>query len=247
MNILIIDDNEPIRSGLKKQLASLRPEVQVAEANTVKTGLQAIENNNPDILFLDVEMSDGTGMDLLMQLGEHQFQLIFVTAYNHYAVEAFRFSAIDFLLKPITMDELAPALEKAEKQMQHHQFQMQLKILNEHLMGLRQQEKKIVLKDQENVHFVKVGQIIRCESDGPYTHFFLEDGNELIISKNLKGYEKLLAGYGFFRSHHSHLINIHKIQKFCKTDGGYLIMEDQAMVPVSTRKKEALLRRLEEM
>ena len=247
MNILIVDDNEPIRKGLKNQLSKLRPDEVIFEANTVQSGLSAIEQHSPDLLFLDVEMPDGTGMDLLNQLVNYPFQVIFITAYNHYAIEAFRFSALDFLLKPITLEDLRPTLQKVEHFLKSQHIESQLRILNDHLKGLKQADKKIALKDQENINFVKVSTIIRCESDGPYTHFFLESGKKLVISKTLKEYEKLLTLYGFFRSHHSHLINTHKIQRFCKTDGGYLIMEDGTMVPVSTRKKEALLKRLEEL
>ncbi|MGB0523539.1 MAG: LytR/AlgR family response regulator transcription factor [Flammeovirgaceae bacterium] len=248
MIILIVDDNANMRSALKTQLAQLRVGYEhIYEAGNVASGLQAIQAYHPDLVFLDVEMPDGTGMDLLQQVTHHHFQLIFITAFDHYAIEGFKFSAIDFLLKPIQEDQLIAALEKVEAQAQSKHVQQQLAVLNAHLQGLRQGEKKLVLKDQENIYFVKIGDIIRCTSDGPYTHFYLENGEQLLISKTLKSYDKLLTDFGFFRSHHSHLINLYRIKKFNKTDGGYLVMEDGAIVPVSARKKEGLIQRIKQM
>ncbi len=248
MNILIIDDNQPVRTGLKIQLEAMNVATDIIhEANCVSEGLEAIGQLHPDLVFLDVEMPDGTGMDLMNQVGDHNFQLIFITAHNKYAIEAFKFSAIDFLLKPINQPDLEQALERTEIHLQNSVLQEQLKILNENLQGIRQLEKKIVLKDQENIYFVKLSQIIQCEADGPYTRFYLDDGQKIIISKTLKEYDKLLEGFGFFRSHHSHLVNLQKIKKFTKTDGGYLVMEDDSIISVSTRKKDALLQKIQNL
>lgn len=242
MKVLIIDNEAPILAGLRIQLETYCPEMTaLQEATGVATGLQAIENFQPDIVFLDVEMDDGTGFDLLKQLGSYNFQLIFITAHNKYAVDAFRFSAIDFLLKPIDTDDLLSSLEKAISNLKNKNLKEQIQVLNESLNAISLEHKKIVLKDKDSIYFIKVNDIIRCHAEGPYTEFFVTGGQRITISKNLKEYEEMLEPFGFIRAHHSHLINIRKIIRFDKTDGCNLIMENNDEVPVSQRKKEHLL------
>lgn len=242
MKVLIIDNEAPILAGLRIQLETYSPEMTaLQEATGVATGRQAIENFQPDIVFLDVEMDDGTGFDLLKQLGSYNFQLIFITAHNKYAVDAFRFSAIDFLLKPIDTDDLLSSLEKAISNLKNKNLKEQIQVLNESLNAISLEHKKIVLKDKDSIYFIKVNDIIRCHAEGPYTEFFVTGGQRITISKNLKEYEEMLEPFGFIRAHHSHLINIRKIIRFDKTDGCNLIMENNDEVPVSQRKKEHLL------
>jgi len=242
MKVLIIDNEAPILAGMRIQLETYCPEMTaLQEATGVATGLQAIENFQPDIVFLDVEMDDGTGFDLLKQLGSYNFQLIFITAHNKYAVDAFRFSAIDFLLKPIDTDDLLSSLEKAIANLKNINLKEQIQVLNESLNAISLEHKKIVLKDKDSIYFIKVNDIIRCHAEGPYTEFFVTGGQRITISKNLKEYEEMLEPFGFIRAHHSHLINIRKIIRFDKTDGCNLIMENNDEVPVSQRKKEHLL------
>ena len=211
------------------------------EASGVASGLNAIETYQPDIVFLDVEMDDGTGLDLLRKLGNYNFQLIFITAHNKYAVDAFKFSAIDFLLKPIDADDLMTSVGKALRQLKNRDLKEQILVLNESMNKISMEHKKIVLKDKDSIYFVKVNDIIRCHAEGPYTEFFITAGQRITISKNLKEYEEMLEPFGFIRAHHSHLINIRKITRFDKTDGCTLIMENNDEVPVSQRKKEHLL------
>lgn len=243
MKVLIIDNEAPIRAGLRMQLETYCPEIEtIEEATGVVTGLKAIDNFQPEIVFLDVEMDDGTGLDLLKQLGNNfHFQLIFITAHNKYAVDAFKFSAIDFLLKPIDTDDLIASVNKAISQYKNKDLQTQIQVLNESMNAISLEHKKIVLKDKDSIYFVKVNDIIRCHAEGPYTEFFITDGKKITISKNLKEYEEMLEPFGFIRAHHSHLINIRKITRFDKTDGCNLIMENNDEVPVSQRKKEHLL------
>lgn len=242
MKVLIIDNEAPIRAGLRMQLETYVPEMEdLQEATGVATGLIAIETYQPDIVFLDVEMDDGTGLDLLKKLGNYNFQLIFITAHNKYAVDAFKFSAIDFLLKPIDTDDLMTSVGKAVQQLKNRDLKEQIQVLNESMNKISMEHKKIVLKDKDSIYFVKVNDIIRCHAEGPYTEFFISGGQRIIISKNLKEYEEMLEPFGFIRAHHSHLINIRKITRFDKTDGCNLIMENNDEVPVSQRKKEHLL------
>lgn len=242
MKVLIIDNEAPIREGLRLQLETYFPEMQaLQEATGVATGYAAIENFQPDIVFLDVEMDDGTGLDLLKKLGNYDFQLIFITAHNKYAVDAFKFSAIDFLLKPIDADDLMTSLEKAVSNLENKNLKDQIQVLNDSMNTISLEQKKIVLKDKDSIYFIKVNDIIRCHAEGPYTEFYITNGKKIIISKNLKEYEEMLEPFGFVRAHHSHLINIRKIIRFDKTDGGNLIMENNDEVPVSQRKKEHLM------
>ncbi len=240
--MLIIDDNTSIREGLRIMLEAqgIEPST-IKEASNVQQGIAAIKQQQPDIVFLDVEMPDGTGFDLLKSLQPIDFQLIFITAHNHYAIKAFEFSAIDFLQKPIDEDELQRALGRARQALNRQDMEQQLKILSENLHNLHLQEKKIALRDQENIYFVKVQDIVQCQANGAYTLFHFDDQKTIIVSKTLKEYEEMLTPYLFFRAHHSHLINLNKIKQFNKLDS-CLVMLDGSKIAVSVRKKEELLK-----
>ena len=216
MKVLIIDNEAPIRAGLRLQLETFFPEMDaLQEATGVATGITAIESFQPDIVFLDVEMDDGTGIDLMKKIGSYNFQLIFITAHNKYAVDA--------------------------SNLKNKNLKEQIQVLNESMNAISLEQKKIVLKDKDSIYFVKVNEIIRCHAEGPYTEFYTTNGQKITISKNLKEYEEMLEPFGFIRAHHSHLINIRKIIRFDKTDGCNLIMENNDEVPVSQRKKEHLM------
>lgn len=245
MRAIIIDNESAIVTGLKKMLDLFCSEVSiVGVADGVSNGLELIANTQPDLVFLDVEMGDGTGMDLLKKVGARSFQVIFITAYDHYAIDAFRFSAVDFLLKPIDPEELMRAVKKVQDLHQKNQLQTQLEVLLANLSTTTQADKKIVLKDAESIHVLRIEEIIRCGAEGSYTRFSLSDGREILVSRNLKEYEKLLDSFGFFRAHHSHLVNLQHIRRFDKSDGGTIVMTDKSSLPVSSRRKEALLKHL---
>ena len=187
---LIIDNEEQIRNGLKMQLKALCPTVsEIKEASGVSEGLKAISEFNPDLVFLDVEMDDGTGIELINKLGSFNFQLIFITAHDKYAVNAFKLSAIDFLLKPIDAEDLIKAVAKAEENLKNKTMELQFQILQESLSSITVNEKKIVLKDSESIYFVKVSDIVHCKAEGPYTEFYLVPQQKITISKSLKEYE----------------------------------------------------------
>lgn len=242
MKVLIVDNDAKIREGLKEMLQKFSPSVKsIDEANSVSTGFASIQQLEPDLVYLDVEMDDGTGFDLIKRLGTYNFQLVFITAYNKYAVDAFRMSAIDFLQKPIDLEELLESVDKAKNSINNQSLQKQLQVLYESMGAMRTNEKKIVLKDNEAIHFVRVQDIIRCEADGAYTKFHIANSNPILISKSLKEYDDMLSSYGFIRCHHSHLVNTSKILKFDKTEGGSLILDNNDYIPVSQRKKDQVL------
>ncbi len=242
MRVLIIDNEEQIREGLKKQLKTYCLNVsEIGEADCVKIGSRAIAEFKPDLVFLDVEMDDGTGIELIKQLGPFNFQLVFITAHDKYAINAFKLSAIDFLLKPIDSEDLILAVNKAEKNLKNKTIEHQFQILQESLGSITVNEKKIVLKDNESIYFVKVSDIVHCKAEGPYTEFYLIPQQKIIISRSLKEYEELLEPFGFIRTHHSHLINIKRIVRFDKANGGMLILENKQEVPVSQRKRDQIM------
>ena len=171
--------------------------------------------------------------------------IIFITAHNQYAIEAFRFSAIDYLLKPVDPEALQLSVLRAEKNLQSKTLQQQVQVLLQQLTGLHQHDKKIVLKDIDNTYFIKVTDILYCEAEGTYTKFFITGNKSILVSKNLKEYESVLEPLGFVRTHHSFLVNPGKIRVFDKRDGGMLILEEGLSVPVSQRKKEYVMQLLE--
>ncbi|MFN8290870.1 MAG: LytTR family DNA-binding domain-containing protein [Chitinophagaceae bacterium] len=246
MKALIIDNELPLRSALTKLLNEYCPEItQVEEAGGVQAGLQKIKTFQPDVVLLDVEMEDGTGFDLMKQVTAPAFQLIFVTAHDQYAIEAFRFSAIDYLLKPVDPDALKSSIERATKNIRNNSLQLQMEVLLQQLNGRHGQEKRIVLRDLENTYFIRIADILYCEAEGTYTRFFIAGAQPILVSKNLKEYEAILEPIGFIRTHHSFLANPEKIRQFEKTDGGSLILEGGFSIPVSQRKKDHVLQLLE--
>jgi two-component system LytT family response regulator len=246
MKILIVDNEKEVRELLKDMIAAVASAThEIAEADGVASGLSMINTFRPDIVFLDVEMGDGTGFDLMNQVQQPSFQLIFTTAHNKYAVQAFKCSAIDYLLKPVDMTELGNSLEKASANLSNNNLGKQLSVLMQQLSGKNITNKQIVLKDIEASYFVKIADILYCEAEGSYTKFYLANTNPIIISKNLSTYDELLGPYGFIRTHHSYLVNPARIKMYDKTDGGTLVLDSGHIVPISHRKKDFVLNLLE--
>ncbi len=242
MKILIIDNEEDLRSGLHQLIQKSNiVTAEIAEAEGVATGLQKINEFQPDIIFLDIEMEDGTGFDLLRQIPNPTFQLIFTTAHNKYAIQAFKFSALDYLLKPINPEELKISLERATKNINQSTISNQLAVMMQQLYPKPDTDKKIVLNDKQSTYYIKISDIIFCEAEGPYTKFYIAGSNHILISKNLKEYEELLTPHGFIRTHHSYIANTSKIKMYDKTDGGALILDGGYNIPVSQRRKELVI------
>ncbi len=243
---IIIDDELRARTTLSQMLNMYCPTIEITgQADSVLSGLTLIKQINPDIVFLDIKMPDGTGFDLLNRLEKINFALIFLTAFDEYAVKAFKFSAVDYLLKPIDPDELSAAVDRAIDTLKNKTNQ--LAPLIENLKTIRRESKKIVLKTAESIYLVSIADIIRCESTGNYTRFFLTDKKAILVSRTLKDYDELLTEYGFYRVHQSHLVNLSHINRLDKADGGVIIMNDGQQVPISTRKKDALIKAINDL
>lgn len=241
LRTLIIDDEAPVRELISGIVSNYCEQAEICgTADGVKTGVEAIQNLKPDLVLLDVNLTDGTGFDILRRLDEIHFAVIFITAYEKYAVNAFRFSAVDYIMKPVNIDELSSAIEKAAAMTERDTISKQLKNFFENISS-RPEDKKIVLKDQKSIYIVKVSDIIRCESDHNYTTFHLISGKQVVVSRTLKDFEEMLTEYMFLRTHQSHLININHIISFEKNDGGFLRMADGSPVPVSKRKRDELM------
>lgn len=241
MRALIVDDERNVREALKALLMLWSPETEVVgEASGVSDALNKIEKLNPELVFLDVEMGDGTGFDLLNKILIRNFEVIFVTAHQHYAISAIRMSACDFLLKPVDPDDLVDAIERAKVKLKS-QGGDPIEVMLQHAKGVKD---RIVLKDMENIFIIRIADIIHCEADGRYTRFFI-DGREkpILVSTNLKEYDQLLSPSGFVRIHHSHLINLAHINRIDKVNLSVHMSKDQK-VPISVRKKDELMKRL---
>ncbi len=243
MKVALIDDEADARYTLRLYLQQLLPEVHVVESDGVRDGLKLIESMRPELVFLDVKMRDGSGFDLLQQLPAIDFKLVIVSGHNEFALQAFRFSAIDYLVKPVDPDELKITLSRIQKLAQPP-WQQVLDVLRQSVHPAQELDRKIVLKDAHSLYVVSVNTIIRCEASDNYTTFFCTDQAPILVSKPLKEYDELLAPFGFVRVHQSHLVNLHQMKQFNKREGGTVLMKDGTEVPVSSRKREVLLAEL---
>lgn len=241
LRTLIIDDEAHVRESLTDMLKLHCPNAKVVgQAEGVKSGLKAIRTHHPDLVLLDIKMKDGTGFDLLERIDNIDFRIIFITAFDQYAIKAFRFSALDYLLKPVESVDLKEAIDKADK-ISQKEVNTQLNTLATNLQTDDQSKKKIILKTFDTVYLVKVKDIVYLESDGRYSTIFLESGEQVIVSNTLKHYDELLCEFGFYRAHKSYLINLEHIHRFEKAEGGYVILEGDAKVPVASRKRDGLM------
>lgn len=238
LKAIIVDDESKGRSALRNLLTLIDDSVEVIdEAGSLAEGVSSIDNNEPDLVFLDIQMADGTGFDLLEKITFKDFQLVFITAHDEYALKAFRYSAIDYLTKPVDPDLLRNALQKVREN--NKKYDLNLKL--EALVQNRSKMQKLALPSLKGIELVKKEDIIRCESANNYTVFHLKSGREVVVTKTLKEFEEMLSPEGFFRVHQSHLVNLDGVVQFLKEDGGYALMEDGTKVEVSRRKKEAFL------
>jgi len=245
LRTIIIDDEILMRQTLEKLVHEHCPHVKlVARAGSVKTGVEAIRHHQPDLVLLDIKLEDGTGFDLLNKLEPVDFKVIFITAYDEFAIKAIKFSALDYLLKPVEPEDLKQAVDKAEK-LVLKELNAQLGVLADNMQQGNVALKKIILKTFDNVHLVRIGDIVYCESDNNYTTFHLIDKSRIMMSNTLKEYEDMLGDYGFFRVHKSYLVNLAHIVRFEKAEGGNVHLANNAVVPVSFRKRELLLEMLD--
>lgn len=242
---LLVDDDQHLRTGLKALLDRYTNDIViVGEAESVKTGISAIEKWQPQVIFLDIHLSDGTGFDILEQLAQKQGKIkahiVFITAHEQYAVKAFRFSALDFLLKPVDFEELQNTMAKIKAATGKDNSFEHIDLLLENIRKKVDNYKRIALSTSDGIHLFEVSDIIRCEAKANYTQFYIKNHKPVLISKTLKEYEELLSEHGFERVHQSHLINLAYLKSYIKNDGGYVIMADQSNIPIAQSKKEKL-------
>ena len=239
MKALIVDDEVSNRENLQHLLQRYAPDVNVcALTEDVDQAFKAIKQQRPELVFLDIQLQGQSGFDLLKQLDEISFEIIFVTAYDQYGIQAVKFAALDYLLKPIDIDELTTAISKARKAIQRKQKNERLNYLLEYLKDDNQVKARIALPMFGETRYVNISDIVRCEADNTYTRFLLTGGEQLLVSKTLKEYADLLANYGFLRTHQSHLVNMAYIKSWLREDGGSLLLTDYTKIPVSKLNRE---------
>ncbi len=244
---IIVDDEALSKTVLKNLILKYCPEISLlGEASNITEAKKLIEELNPDLVFLDIEMPGGSGFELLEKLIDNpSLMVIFTTAYDQYAIKAFKFNALDYLLKPINISELIAAVAKISNPVHKKTMRSSLK----HFMdspgnsGISKNN-KVALPTQEGLVFIDIANIIRCEADGKYTYCFISEGKALHSTRNLKDFEEQLTQFGFCRIHHAHLINLNHIKTYVKGNGGYVLMNNNDTVTVSKRKKEDFLKHL---
>jgi two-component system LytT family response regulator len=239
---ILIDDEKHCRETLSIQLERYCPDVKLlAQCSSAEEGLKVIREQQPELVFLDVEMPLMNGFEMLQQLSEITFDIIFTTGYDAYAIKAIRFSALDYLLKPIDKDELQKAVAKAREHA-GQSLKQQFNTLLEKLENKQGMLQKIALPTQNGFELVPLETIIKCESDSNYSNIYLKGGRKILVSRTLKEIEELLEGRSFLRVHHSYLVNLNEIVRYVRGEGGYLVMSDDSSVMVSRSRKEALLK-----
>jgi two-component system LytT family response regulator len=242
--VIIADDVQDIRESLEKMLGAYCPDAQVvASTESVASAVAAIKMHSPDVVLLDVEMKDGTGFDVLKQFPSARFKVIFVTAYQQYSLEAFRFSALDYLLKPVDPELLIQAVNKAADVIDREKLVLKIDSFLHNMQETSKGPKKIVLRTIDNIYVVTVNEIVYCEADQSYTTFHLQDKSRIVVTRSLSEFDEMLTPYLFVRIHQSYLVNITFIKRFNKTDNT-LLLSDGAALPVSVRKKDQLLQLL---
>lgn len=237
---IIVEDEKHSRETLKQLLAEYCQGVEIIyAAASISEAEMAIKAHHPDLVFLDIELKTGTSFELLESLENINFEIIFTTAFDQYAIRAIKFSSLDYLLKPIDLDELRSAVEKAKLSRGNKAHQQQLELLIDNLKKAR--PGRICLATQEGLEFVDTDKIVYCKASGSYTEFILAESKKILVSKHLKEYENLLDKQQFMRVHNSYLINLEEVKKFVKTDGGYIVMNNGDAVSLSKGKREAFL------
>lgn len=240
---LIIDDDDDSRLVTSAYIRKHALDFEIAgEAASVSTGTQLVQELRPDLLLLDIEMPDGTGFDLLRKIESKNFEVIFITAFNEYAIEAFRYSAVDYLLKPVSLTDLKESLIRVKERLQHKIFEQQWASLSENFGKKNNYDRKIAIGNNSGYSFVEVKDIVYCESSGNYTLFYFINGRKTVSSRTLGFYEDILPAAKFYRIHNSHLINTDYLDQYKKGGrGGTVIMKNGAELEVSQRKKSDFL------
>lgn len=244
---VLVDDEPRARESLRVIFERFFPEVQIlGEASGVDEAFNTISELKPNVVFLDIKMPDGSGFDLLKRFSSINFKVVFVTAFEEHALEAIKFSAFDYVLKPLNTNELRTVIAKLNENLsENDDLTIKLNAIFANMEASNQEKKKIVLKTAESIHLVPIQSIVRCEADCNYTKVYIDNQPKLMISKPLKHFEDMLQEYAFIRVHQSHLVNLNHVIRVDKIDGGVIVLSDGASVPISVRKREQLLKLLE--
>ena len=239
INAVLIDDEPGNNENLTLLLKKYCPQVNVvATATKITDALKIVETLEPDLLFLDIQRGNENGFDLLKAIKRRTFEVIFVTAYDQYGIQAVKFSALDYLLKPIDIDELSIAIRRSEARIMEKRSSIQLDALIDHLKQKDPKDSKIAFPQQDEIRFIPVADIMRCEARNTYTMAFLQNGESILVSKLLKEYDRLLTPCGFIRCHQTHLVNPDFVKSWRKEDGGMLLMTDDHKIPVARPRRE---------
>jgi two-component system, LytTR family, response regulator len=245
INAIIVDDEQDSRETLRNYLAKYCPKVKLlSECANIIEARTAILKHQPQLVFLDIEMPHGNAFDLLEQWGEIDFEIIFITAFSQYAIQAFNLSAAHYLLKPVDIEELEKAVETVEVLLSQKEKLSHARILLENMAALHSQNRKLVLPMMEGFEVVKMSEILYCEAEDNFTCFYFENGQKKLICRNLKFYENALGSFGFYRIHRSHIVNLDFVKRYIKGKGGSVILENGKEIMVSNNKKEGLIQRI---
>lgn len=245
---VIIDDEPAMQEVNSRLLAEYFPEINIMGiADSVESGVLLIQKAEPDLVLLDIELKDGSGFQLLQKLHPYNFKVVFITGFDSFAIKAMKFSAIDYILKPVNESEFQLSIQRALELIEKNEnTQPQANVLMDCVENVLK-NRKIVLRTAESLHVTDIADIYFCRSDNSYTTFYFEGNEEILVSKSLKDYETLLIGHGFFRAHQSYLVNMNHIKKVDKTDGGFIIMKNKKEIPVSLRQMKKLVELLEQL
>jgi two-component system, LytTR family, response regulator len=244
---IIIDDSEDARETLAESILGLGKNIAiVAEAGSVSSGIKAINSYKPDLVFLDIHLDDGNGFQVLEGVSKNDFKVIFTTGSGDFALKAIKFSAVDYLLKPIDPDELEIAINKLEDKSGRDSKTNSdaIDMLIENMRNSGQSPRRVALSSADRIHIVEIKDIVRCESQSNYTLFYLIDNRKILVTRTLKEFEEMFERDNFIRIHHSHLVNLNYLREYIKAEGGYAVMADNSKIPVAVRKKDELLKQL---
>ena len=241
MRSMVIDDEQANRENLCSLLQRYCPDVAViAEAHSIETGVLLIQKHQPELLFLDIQLHGRSGFELLKQIGQINFEIIFVTAFDKYGIEAIKFSALDYLLKPIDVEELQAAVQKARIKLLQRKTNDRLEYLVSYLKSGKDSPSVIALPMHGEIRYIPVNDIVRCEASNTYTYFYINTGEKILVSQTLKEYDNMLHKHGFVRTHQSHLVNKDYVRSWIKEDGGLLLLKDATKIPVSKSNRETV-------
>lgn len=243
---LVVDDEKKSRESLRMLITEFCDDVEVVgTAGSIAETIEGINKFNPDVVFLDIRLRQETGFDLFKNLDEINFEVVFTTAYSEYAIKAIKFSAVDYLLKPIDIDELQYAVKKVRERIKAQEVPREkIDALLQNLKPTESSNFKIALPTTKGLMFVKLDEILYCTGHSNYTEFYIKNRAKVVVSKTLKEYEAMLSEYNFFRIHKSYLINLNEINEYIRGEGGYVIMNDNASLDVSKRRKESFLKEI---